>query len=502
MGIGVGRGSARGTPRIAGLVTAGALLATACGGTYHPEAPDAASYIEVSSGAAAADPTAAAATAGASQDSGSTTGSTTTAGSGTVDATGTTPSAGTTTGSAGTTGSTTTSPETGSGTSPTAPTTDAAGFPVADIGADRPANASGSILLGIVGPHTGPIALQGLASLRGVQATIADYNARGGIDGVPIELLVEDDQFDPAQGRRYVQRMINEDQVFALMGLLTPATFAQSLPDLEASGTLQMIGDGAASTGGSRLVFPSYQKCPTAMGATTEYAIRDLGLTKLAILQIDIEISRVCADAIQTTADAMGAQVVYRTGVTPGGFGCASQAQGAVDAGAQTVLIQAETLTMIRCIQALQQQGFGGPIGLSANAIDDDALVDALKQDAEAIYSAAGFKPKTHPATRAQCTDIIDRYYPDSGATQYLGYASCIATRVLLDALLVLGPDATAQQIIGYLERGEPYDSQGMAPPMSWTPDDHEPYRQMFAVQIENGVWVVKTDPFEPIFGR
>lgn len=481
------------------LLTAAAVVATACGGTYHPEAPDVAALVEVV-GTPGGDDGGATPTAAPSVPDSTTASTPGPATQPTLDPrTGNAPVApGSQPGTQP--DPTPSAPEPSpSGASSPNPST---GFPVADVGADRAANASGKILLGIVGPHTGPIALQGLASLRGVQALIADYNARGGIDGTPIELLVEDDQFDPAQGRRFVQRMINQDQIFAMMGLLTPATFAQSLPDFESSGTLMMIGDGAASTGGSRLVFPSYQECPTAMGAATEYAIRDLGLTRIAILQIDIEVSRTCADAIVATADALGAEIVYRTGVTPGGIGCDSQAQGAVDAGAETVLIQAETLTMIRCIEALRQQQFTGPVGLSSNAVDDDALVDALGDGAEGIYSTSGFNPKDHPTTRALCTDIIDTYYPDSGATQYLGYAACVATRVLLDALLVLGPDATARDVIGYLERGEAYDTGGMGPPMVWSPGNHEPYRMMLALEIRSGRWEPQTERFDPIVGR
>ena len=481
------RHSSMTTSKAARFLAVVAMLAVACGGTYHPEVPDAARYVEVDEipggSGTSVDP-----------DQVGPDGSNPTTGPSAVG-----PGSG---GQQNTTGEQ--NPSSGD---PTEDPTDgggtlsAAGFPVASFGARRPANASGSILLGIVGPHTGPIALQGLASLRGVQATIAHYNANGGIRGVPIELLVEDDQFDPSQGRRFAQRMINEDQIFAMMGMLTPASFAQSLPDFEASGTLMMIGDGAASTGGSRLVFPSYQECPTAQAAATEYAIRDLGLRKIAILEIDIEVSRSCADAIAATADAMGADIVYRTGVTPGGVGCGSQAQGAADSGAETVVLQAETLTMIRCIDALRQAGFDGPVGLSANAVDDDALIDALGDRAEGIYSTSGFLPKWHPTTRAFCTDIIDTYYPDSGATQYLGYAACVGTRVLLDALRVLGPDATAREVIGYLERGVSYDTQGMGPPMLWRPTSHEPYRDMIAMEIHNGRWEPMTDSFEPVFG-
>lgn len=464
--------------RALAFVCVSALVTVACGGTYHPDNPDQAILIQVEGtpdGDVVANPDVL--EPGANPTTGTPAG----------------PSVGTPQQPGPN------DPVTGPtdvGSDPDDPGDDRPTFRAADVGGTRVANESGTITLGIVAPLSGPIALQGLATTRGVQATIAEYNARGGIHGHEIELIVEDDQFDPVQGRRYVQKLINEDQVFAIMGLLTPATFAQSLPDVDNSGTIMMLGDGAASTGGSRLVFPSYQQCNTALRNTAEYAINDLGLERVAIVQIDIEVARACADAAAGKVRELGGQVVYRAGTIPGGFSCDSQVQGAADANAQTIILMAETLTLIRCAESVKNAGLDMRIGTSSNAVDDPALIEALGGDAEGIYGASGFLPSWHPTTRALCTDNIERYYPGDGATQYLGYAACVGTRILLDALLVLGPEATQAEVVGYLERGEPYDTNGMAPPIVYSRDSHEPYNRLYAMEVRNGRWEITREQF------
>lgn len=90
----------------------------------------------------------------------------------------------------------------------------------------RRAHAQGQPLkIGAPLPLTGPAAPLGQHSLWGTQAALKAIEARGGIGGRPVQLLVEDDGGRPADAVRIMRRMVLQDQVDAIIaGCSSPET--------------------------------------------------------------------------------------------------------------------------------------------------------------------------------------------------------------------------------------------------------------------------------------
>ena len=62
---------------------------------------------------------------------------------------------------------------------------------------------------------------QGIPCRRGVEMAVAEVNRAGGIDGRKVELIVEDEKDSPAAAVNAVQKLINVDQVVAIVGPMT-----------------------------------------------------------------------------------------------------------------------------------------------------------------------------------------------------------------------------------------------------------------------------------------
>src|SRR5581483_8786942 len=92
------------------------------------------------------------------------------------------------------------------------------------------------VRLGGVFPLSGPLGSVGQAMMQGIQAILTQANETGGVGGAALELRVEDDQFDPVRGKALVQKLINEDKVFALAGIFSPFTTQAALPDIRSAG--------------------------------------------------------------------------------------------------------------------------------------------------------------------------------------------------------------------------------------------------------------------------
>ncbi|MGI9598547.1 MAG: ABC transporter substrate-binding protein, partial [Acidimicrobiales bacterium] len=86
--------------------------------------------------------------------------------------------------------------------------------PDGTAGVDKDA---GVIKIGTSQPFTGRAAVAGEGLLGGVQMAVDEVNANGGIDGCTFELAWEDDRFEIEQMVTNIRRLIDEEQVWAIV---------------------------------------------------------------------------------------------------------------------------------------------------------------------------------------------------------------------------------------------------------------------------------------------
>lgn len=72
------------------------------------------------------------------------------------------------------------------------------------------------IVIGGVGPYTGPAGQLGYTITMGLRLGAEEINAGGGINGRKIKLVVEDDQYVPANSVQALQKLIDVHNVFGL----------------------------------------------------------------------------------------------------------------------------------------------------------------------------------------------------------------------------------------------------------------------------------------------
>jgi branched-chain amino acid transport system substrate-binding protein len=61
------------------------------------------------------------------------------------------------------------------------------------ISVSGPALAQDTIKLGVAGPHSGDLASYGIPTVKAAELVVKEINAKGGVLGKKVELLVEDD---------------------------------------------------------------------------------------------------------------------------------------------------------------------------------------------------------------------------------------------------------------------------------------------------------------------
>jgi ABC-type branched-subunit amino acid transport system substrate-binding protein len=86
------------------------------------------------------------------------------------------------------------------------------------------------ILLGEAAVFSGPAAQLGIQVRNGIQAYFAAVNEKGGVHGRKLELITEDDKYEPKEAPEASRKLIEQHKVFALLGYVGTPTGVQHLP--------------------------------------------------------------------------------------------------------------------------------------------------------------------------------------------------------------------------------------------------------------------------------
>jgi branched-chain amino acid transport system substrate-binding protein len=89
-----------------------------------------------------------------------------------------------------------------------------------------PALAAEPIVIGALMAVTGPASFLGAPEARTLELLAAELNARGGIDGRPVKLLVKDTGGSPEKAVAMARQLVDEEQAFAIIG---PATTGETM---------------------------------------------------------------------------------------------------------------------------------------------------------------------------------------------------------------------------------------------------------------------------------
>lgn len=78
--------------------------------------------------------------------------------------------------------------------------------------------APAEIKVGVLAPLTGDAATFGESTANGAKMAAEEWNAKGGINGKQIKLIVEDTKLDPTEGVNAANKLVTQDQVVGLIG--------------------------------------------------------------------------------------------------------------------------------------------------------------------------------------------------------------------------------------------------------------------------------------------
>jgi branched-chain amino acid transport system substrate-binding protein len=184
--------------------------------------------------------------------------------------------------------------------------------------AASPAVAADTIKVGLMAPLTGSWASEGQEMKRNVELLAAEQNARGGLLGKQVEVIVEDDGGDPRTASLAAQRLSTKG-VVAVIGTYGSAVTEASQTILDEAGLIQIANGSTAVRLTEKGLKNFLRTCPRddEQGRVAAKVIEQSKAKKIALLHDSSAYSKGLADEINAILKAKGANVVFFDALTP-----------------------------------------------------------------------------------------------------------------------------------------------------------------------------------------
>src|SRR3954447_21765028 len=141
-----------------------------------------------------------------------------------------------------------------------------------------------TIKIGVIEPLTGPFAASGTYVVNGAKIAADEINAKGGVLGQKIELIIEDNKSNPTEAAAVAEKLMTRDKTPVLMGAWGSSLTLAVMPKLQEYETAMIVETSSAgkiTTSGNPFVFRISP--PSAVEAAAFKNIVD----KLALKKVD-----------------------------------------------------------------------------------------------------------------------------------------------------------------------------------------------------------------------
>lgn len=263
------------------------------------------------------------------------------------------------------------------------------------IFAATPSGAADPIVLGVSGPLTGSNAQYGAQWKAGFDLALDQVNAAGGIKGRPLQYVFEDSQSDPRQSVTIAQKFINDPSIVAELGdFSSPASMAAS-PIYQRAGLVQFgfTNSHPDFTKGGDFMWSNSMAQSDEQPALAEFAVKQLGLKRLAVIHLNTDWGRTSKDIFVKAAKDDGAEVVATEGFLPDEKDYRSTLVRIRDAKPDGIIMLAYYADGALIARQLRSTGIKLPVA-AVSSVYSPKFLELGGDAVEGIYTKANFFPE------------------------------------------------------------------------------------------------------------
>lgn len=243
---------------------------------------------------------------------------------------------------------------------------------------------------------SGPLAPVGVPFKAGIEAYFKMVNDAGGVNGRTIEYVHQDDEFNPEKGKAALDRMINDEKVFALVGHFGTPVVGATLNDIKqagipavyfATGTGILYNENA--TGQDRVAYPVQPVYPMEGRIMAAWAKGEFAASKVGVIYTNDDAGKDLLAGIKEEAEKMGNLVVVEQQVAPGAENVSAAVTKLKDENVDAVVIAAIQGTFPQIAKELGKQGMDKP-AITTYVNVDQRMTEAVAADVSGKFEIYG----------------------------------------------------------------------------------------------------------------
>lgn len=192
--------------------------------------------------------------------------------------------------------------------------------------------------------------------LRGVAQAQEALNQAGGVNGVPLRIVIVNDDNDPAVATQVAEALVADDAVLGVIGHFGSETSLAASAVYQPAG-LVMVSPTSTSiqlSGVGNAVFRTVPSDRFTATALSRYLVNVIQQRNVALyFNGDSDYSRSLKNEVTTALYSDGGQVVAEFNVVESGFNAARSLDQATQQGAEAVALLTNTATLDQALQVL-----------------------------------------------------------------------------------------------------------------------------------------------------
>lgn len=343
---------------------------------------------------------------------------------------------------------------------------------------------------------TGPAAFWGQGSDKGVRAYFKHINDQGGIYGRKIEFINTDNEYKPVRAVAATKKLIEQDQVFILMGYQSAACILAAEKVFSEAGVplIAPITTGRALVEPPRkylfVVFTQYRDQAKSL---IDFMAKDSkwkGL-KIAAIYQDDEFGKDGLEGLEEQIKKYPGlmELVGKEPFARGAKDFGSQVIKSKQSGANALFISCAVTEAAMIIKEAEKLAWK-PQFMVLSGAADDKLVELAGEATEGLLAATNViipTEKENPVVK-KSTEIIHKYYPEQ-AINVPAIDGLAVAMITVEALRRAGPTPSRPKIIEVLESMKGFET-GILPPVGFGPNIRQGCTGAYIYQVRNGRFV------------
>jgi len=344
---------------------------------------------------------------------------------------------------------------------------------------DVPGVTDDRILVGMTNDLTGPLAFIGQQSSAGARLYLQHINEQGGVHGRRIELLVEDDGYQPARTVAAFRKLLDRDRVFCFVGNMGSSTTMATLPLVERERVpvvMPLNYNSRMSTPHKRYIFALDPNYPIQSWIMVKYIAEvekkqgEAESPRLAVIYQDDDYGRDGLQGLRAAAAHYNMPIVSEE----------SYKRGAVDFGSQVLNMKQTNPTHVilwtvyregAAVMREARQTNWQPQFVGSAPAADDKIVELAGEAADGYLALGIIDFWSAEENFVQYRDLLAKKVPGQSprAVHAGGFG---VTQVLVEGLRRAGRNLTREKLVEALETLKEWDGS-LLPPVTYGPGQH-----------------------------